>query len=47
MKMPNIPEIASLTRGLVGDTNFAILPNIPPVATAVLTIFAQLASNLY
>jgi alpha-1,3-glucosyltransferase len=35
-------EMASLTRGLVGDTKFAILPDVPPLATMIITILAQL-----
>ncbi|KAF1991004.1 glycosyltransferase family 57 protein [Aulographum hederae CBS 113979] len=31
----------SLTRGLVGDTSFAVLPEIPPRTTFLLTLFFQ------
>ena len=31
----------SVTRGLVGDSSFAVLPNISPKATFILTLFAQ------
>ena len=32
----------SVTRGLVGDTNFAVLPDITPKTTFVLTLAAQI-----
>ncbi|KAF2456537.1 ALG6, ALG8 glycosyltransferase family-domain-containing protein [Lineolata rhizophorae] len=34
--------INSVTRGLVGDTSFAVLPEVPPKATFVLTLFFQI-----
>lgn len=34
--------LTSVTRGLVGDSSFAVLPNISPRATFILTLFAQL-----
>ncbi|KAB8349707.1 hypothetical protein FH972_023722 [Carpinus fangiana] len=33
--------VNSVTRGLVGDTAFAVLPNIPPSTTFALTLFFQ------
>ncbi|KAF3289671.1 glycosyl transferase [Orbilia oligospora] len=35
-------SLGSATRGLVGDTSFAVLPNIPPRVTFVLTLAVQL-----
>ncbi|KAI8924656.1 glycosyl transferase [Entophlyctis helioformis] len=35
-------QTASLTRGLVGDSTFAILPNIAPSTTVILTVLSQL-----
>ena len=35
----------SVTRGLVGDSSFAVLPNISPRATFVLTLFVQLVRS--
>ncbi|KII95236.1 glycosyltransferase family 57 protein [Plicaturopsis crispa FD-325 SS-3] len=37
----NISGVASTSRGLVGDTVFAVLPNIKPIHTFVLTIASQ------
>ncbi|KAF2277796.1 uncharacterized protein EI97DRAFT_374129 [Westerdykella ornata] len=34
--------INSVTRGLVGDTSFAVLPDVPPLACFVLTLVAQI-----
>ncbi len=34
--------VTSVTRGLVGDTSFAVLPNITPRATFFLTLAAQI-----
>lgn len=34
----------SVTRGLVGDTSFAVLPNISPKATFALTVSFQIVS---
>ncbi|KAI9809422.1 MAG: glycosyl transferase [Pycnora praestabilis] len=34
--------INSVTRGLVGDTSFAVLPNVSPKTTFILTIFFQI-----
>ena len=36
--------ITSVTRGLVGDTAFAILPNITPRTCFILTVFFQIVS---
>lgn len=33
--------INSVTRGLVGDTSFAVLPNVEPRTTFLLTLFFQ------
>ncbi|TPX48924.1 hypothetical protein SeLEV6574_g01777 [Synchytrium endobioticum] len=41
LRLP-IREVPTLTRGLVGDVNFVILPNIHPIHTFVLTALAQL-----
>lgn len=32
---------ASVTRGLMGDTNFAVLPNVSPTLTFALTFVTQ------
>lgn len=40
----NREAINSVTRGLVGDTSFAVLPDISPRMTFVLTLAAQLVS---
>ncbi|EME83808.1 glycosyltransferase family 57 protein [Pseudocercospora fijiensis CIRAD86] len=43
LKLPvNADAVNSVTRGLVGDTNFAVLPDIPPRLTFVLTLAAQI-----
>lgn len=34
----------SVTRGLVGDSSFAVLPNISAKATFILTLFFQVVS---
>jgi alpha-1,3-glucosyltransferase len=46
LKLP-IKEDAlnSVTRGLVGDTSFAVLPDITPRHTFILTILSQLVST--
>ena len=36
--------IASTSRGLVGDTNFAIIPNVKPIHTFIITIVFQIVS---
>ncbi|KAF1344706.1 glycosyl transferase [Delphinella strobiligena] len=42
LKLPvNQEAVKSVTRGLVGDTAFAVLPDIPPRLTFVLTLAAQ------
>ncbi|KAK4952264.1 glycosyl transferase [Elasticomyces elasticus] len=38
----NQEALSSVTRGLVGDTNFAVLPDIPPKLTFAMTLAAQL-----
>ena len=42
----NEAGVASSSRGLVGDTIFAVLPNIKPVHTFVITIAIQSVSSL-
>ncbi|KAK5108786.1 glycosyl transferase [Meristemomyces frigidus] len=37
--------VNSVTRGLVGDTSFAVLPNISPRMTFILTLAAQIVSH--
>jgi hypothetical protein len=39
--------VASSSRGLVGDTVFAILPNIKPIHTFVITIAFQLVGHFF
>jgi alpha-1,3-glucosyltransferase len=42
-KLPvNKDAVKSVTRGLVGDTNFAVLPDIPPRVTFILTLLFQI-----
>ncbi|KAJ9624135.1 glycosyl transferase [Taxawa tesnikishii (nom. ined.)] len=42
LKLPvNQDAVKSVTRGLVGDTAFAVLPDIPPRMTFLLTLAAQ------
>lgn len=36
--------VNSVTRGLVGDTSFAVLPNITPRVTFALTLLFQMVS---
>lgn len=42
----NEAAVNSVTRGLVGDTSFAVLPDITPRMTFLLTIFFQMVSWL-
>jgi alpha-1,3-glucosyltransferase len=42
----NEAGVASSSRGLVGDTIFAVLPNIKPVHTFLITIAVQSVSSL-
>ncbi|KAK5135512.1 glycosyl transferase [Meristemomyces frigidus] len=43
IKLPiNADAVNSVTRGLVGDTSFAVLPNVTPRVTFVLTLSAQM-----
>ncbi|KAI6824723.1 Dolichyl pyrophosphate Glc1Man9GlcNAc2 [Hortaea werneckii] len=43
LKLPvNIDAVHSVTRGLVGDTAFAVLPDISPRMTFILTLAAQI-----
>ncbi len=37
--------INSVTRGLVGDSSFAVLPNVTPRTTFTLTILFQVVSS--
>jgi alpha-1,3-glucosyltransferase len=46
LKLPvDASAVQSVTRGLVGDTAFAVLPNITPRMTFVLTLAAQIVSS--
>lgn len=46
LKLPvNHDAVNSVTRGLVGDTSFAVLPDIPPRVTFLLTLVAQTVSE--
>ncbi|KAJ2260414.1 glycosyl transferase [Coemansia sp. RSA 376] len=38
----DLSGMAASTRGLVGDTSFAVLPDIPPIATFIATLLAQI-----
>lgn len=40
----NVPGVASTSRGLVGDTIFAVLPNIKPIHTFIITVAFQSVS---
>ena len=42
----NADALNSVTRGLVGDTAFAVLPEITPRMTFILTLLFQLVSSL-
>jgi alpha-1,3-glucosyltransferase len=45
LKLPvDSSAVQSVTRGLVGDTAFAVLPNVTPRMTFVLTLAAQIVS---
>ncbi|KAK3109910.1 glycosyl transferase, partial [Teratosphaeriaceae sp. CCFEE 6253] len=45
LKLPVNPDaVNSVTRGLVGDTSFAVLPDISPRTTFVMTLAAQIPS---
>lgn len=41
----NASGVASTSRGLVGDTVFAVLPNIKPIHTFVVTLAFQMVSR--
>lgn len=43
----NTSGVASTSRGLVGDTVFAIIPNIKPSYTFIITIVFQAVSLIY
>jgi hypothetical protein len=36
--------VNSVTRGLVGDSSFAVLPDVPPLACFILTLAFQIVS---
>lgn len=40
----NREAVNSVTRGLVGDSSFAVLPDVPPIACFFLTLAAQIVS---
>ncbi|CAG8548617.1 5523_t:CDS:2 [Ambispora gerdemannii] len=40
----NEDSLASITRGLVGDVSFAVLPNIKPNVTFVMTLIFQITA---
>ena len=42
----NSEGVASTSRGLVGDTVFAVLPNIKPIHTFIITIAFQSVSTV-
>ncbi|SMQ48525.1 unnamed protein product [Zymoseptoria tritici ST99CH_1A5] len=47
LKLPVSAEaVNSVTRGLVGDTSFAVLPNVPPRMTFILTLATQIPALL-
>ncbi|OZJ04501.1 hypothetical protein BZG36_02251 [Bifiguratus adelaidae] len=43
----NEAALGAMTRGFVGDTEFAVLPSIAPMTTLILTILAQTASLVF
>lgn len=46
LKLPvNQEAMNSVTRGLVGDTSFAVLPDVSPRTTFVLTLASQIVSR--
>lgn len=46
LKLPvDFEAVNSVTRGLVGDTSFAVLPNISPRVTFIATLAAQIVSQ--
>jgi len=48
LKLPiDRTAVNSVTRGLVGDTSFAVLPNISPRMTFILTLAAQIVCHLH
>ena len=42
----NESGVASTSRGLVGDTVFAVLPNVKPIHTFIITIAFQAVSHI-
>jgi len=44
LEIKNERAVSSLTRGLVGDTSFAVLPEITSRITFIITLVAQLVS---
>lgn len=43
----NQEAITSMTRGYVGDTQFAVLPTIEALHTMIITVLVQLVSSVY
>jgi hypothetical protein len=48
LKLPvNQDAVQSVTRGLIGDTNFAVLPDVSPRVTFILTLASQIPPLIY
>jgi hypothetical protein len=47
LEINNESAVSSLTRGLVGDTSFAVLPEITSRMTFIITLIAQLVNYPY
>lgn len=43
----NQDAVNSVTRGLIGDTSFAVLPDITPFVTFILTLGFQIVSGQF
>lgn len=43
----DMDAVNSVTRGLVGDSAFAVLPNVTPLATFLLTLGFQIVSSAW
>lgn len=41
----NTAALGSMTRGYVGDTQFAVLPNVAAIHTMLITLAVQLVSD--
>lgn len=41
----NEDAISSMTRGFVGDTQFAVLPTVEAIHTMIITVVVQLVSR--